>query len=140
MAKVDMSATINASVEEVWEVLRDFNGLPRFMGAITRSTMEGKGIGAVRTLTLQGGGPPIKEKLESLDDGAKTLTYSIVAAPLPVRDYLSRMELNEAAPGKCRLSWSSTFAPSGASEAEALKAIEEIYSMGFIGLKRLFGK
>jgi hypothetical protein len=139
MSKVSMSTVINGPADEVWKLLRDFNGLPRFIAAIAKSTLEGSGVGAVRTLTLDGGGPPILEKLESLDEKAQTLCYSIVTSPLPVDGYFATVELKELGPGKCELHWGSTFEPKGVPEAEAVKIIEGVYAGAFEGLKGIFG-
>jgi hypothetical protein len=139
MSKVSMSIRLNASADQVWKVLRDFNGLPVFVAAIKKSTMEGSGVGAVRTLTFEGGGPPVVEKLEKLDDQAKTLSYSIITSPLPLRDYFSTMEVMDVGSGQCELKWYSTFEPKGAPEAEAVKVVEGVYAGGFEGLQKLFG-
>lgn len=138
MAKVAMKTVVKTSPEQLWETIRDFNGLAKFVEAVASSTQEGSGVGALRTLTLQDGGV-IVEKLESLDDGARSLTYSIVDSPLPVAEYLSRMQVSRGAAGESTLEWSSTFAPKGVSEQEAVQVIEGIYSMGFDGLKKLYG-
>jgi len=139
MSKVSMSTRINASADQVWKVLRDFNGLPVFIAAIKKSTMEGSGVGALRTLTIEGGGPPIVEKLEKFDDQAKTLSYSIVTSPLPVTEYFSTVEVTDLGPGQCELKWYSTFQPKDVPEPEAVKIVEGVYSGAFEGLKKLFG-
>jgi hypothetical protein len=138
MSKVNMSTIINGSADAVWKYIRDFNGLPAFISAIKESTTEGAGVGAVRTLTLEGGGPPIKEKLEKFDEEKKTLSYSIVTSPLPVKDYYSTVELKEVAPGQCEIKWYSTFQPKDAPESVAVEIIEGVYSGAFEGLKKIF--
>ncbi len=139
MTKVSMSTQVNASADKVWKLFRDFNGLPAFIAAIKKSTMEGEGIGALRTLNLEGGGPPIVERLETFDDQAKTLSYSIVTSPLPLSNYVATVEVIDTGPSKCEVRWYSTFEPSGAPEAEAVKVVEGVYSAGFEGLHKLFG-
>ncbi len=138
MSKVTMNTIINASADEVWKLLRDFNGLPRFIAAIKASTMEGAGVGAVRTLIVDGGGPPIVERLERLDDKARTLSYSIVTSPLPVEGYFATVEVKDAGAGRCELTWSSTFQPKDAPESVAVQTIEGVYAGAFEGLKTLF--
>jgi hypothetical protein len=140
MSKVNMSTRIKGSADEVWKIIRDFNGLPVFISAIKKSTMEGSGVGAVRTLNFEGGGPPVVERLEKFDDHAKTLTYSIVTSPLPLKDYLSTVEVIDVGPAQCELKWYSTFEPEGAPEAEVVKIVEGVYSGAFEGLKKLFGE
>jgi hypothetical protein len=138
MANVSMSVKIQAPAAEVWKIISDFNGLPKFVAAIVNSTMEGSGVGAVRTLTLGDGGQTV-EKLEGLDEQARSLSYSIVNSPLPLENYLSTMQVRDLGRNKCEVVWSSTFKPKGAPEAEAKKIVEGVYSLGFDGLKKMYG-
>jgi hypothetical protein len=139
MAEVSMSMTLNTPASEVWKTISDFNGLPNFVAAIATSTTEGSGVGAQRTLTLQEGGPPIIERLESFDEKARTLSYSIVESPLPLENYVSTMQVRELSKNSCEITWLSTFEPKGVPEAEAKKIVEGVYSTGFEGLKKLHG-
>jgi len=136
MASVSMKTEIAAPADAVWDAIRDFNGLPKFVAAIATSTMEGTGVGAVRTLTFGDGGQVV-ERLESLDEPARTLSYSIVESPLPLTDYLSTMAVRDLGGGRCELAWSSTFEPAGAPEAEVRQIVEGVYTGGFEGLKAL---
>ncbi|MBI4776265.1 MAG: SRPBCC family protein [Deltaproteobacteria bacterium] len=138
MAKVSMNTTVKASAGEVWKTISDFNGLPKFVAAIVKSTMQGSGVGALRTLTLGDGGQ-IVEKLESLDPKTQSLTYSIVKSPLPLEKYLATVQVRDLGGDKCEVVWSSTFVPKGAPEAEAKKIVEGVYSLGFEGLKKMYG-
>ncbi|MFX0200016.1 MAG: SRPBCC family protein [Candidatus Hodarchaeota archaeon] len=138
MTTVSMRTKVNTSAAKLWEIVSDFNGLPKFLAAATKSTMEGSGVGAFRTLTLADG-TQIVEKLESLDEQTKSLSYSIVSGPLPVENYVSTMKVLEISENQSEFEWSSSFEPKGVPEAEAKKTFEDIYSMGFDGLKNLFG-
>jgi len=138
MADVCMKTTIKAPADDVWKTIRDFNGAGKYIAAITSSTMKGSGVGAVRTVTLEGG-VQVLERLEDLDDEARTLTYSIVRAPLPIENYVATMTLRDLGAGRCELEWSSTFDPKGAPEAEGVQIVEGVYAMGFDGLKKLHG-
>jgi len=136
MANISMRTTIHASADAVWQTIRDFNAAPRYIAAIANSVMQGSGVGAVRTLTLQDGAQVV-ERLESLDHQARTLSYSIASAPLPLAHYVSTMRVQDLGGGRCELRWSPTFEPQGVTEAEAKQLVEGIYTMGFDGLKRL---
>jgi len=138
MASVSMRTAVEASADAVWAVVSDFNGLPKFVAAIVESRMEGSGVGARRTLTLADGAV-IVEQLESHDDAARTLSYSIVSSPLPLANYLSTQTVRPAGEGRCELEWASTFEPEGAPEAEAKAIVEGVYSAGFEGIQKLFG-
>lgn len=138
MVDVSMSTIINASADEVWKIISNFNGLGKYLSLITKSTMEGSGVGALRTLTLQDGGQVI-ERLESLDKHARTLSYKILISPLPVDGYVSTMKVKDLGNNRCEVEWSSTFKPKGTPDADVKKLIEGIYSMGFDELKKLHG-
>ena len=138
MASVAMKTTLAASADAVWEVVSDFNGLPKYVAAIAASTMEGTGLGAVRTLTLAGGGTVV-ERLESQDDAARTLSYSIVRSPLPLESYLATVAVRPQGDDVCEIQWSSTFEPAGAAEEEASEIVRGVYSGAFEGLRKLFG-
>ena len=84
-------------------------------------------------------GGEIIEKLEDYNPENKMLKYSIVKSPLPVENYVSTMKVLALGDDQCKVEWMSTFDAKGASDAEAKSAIEGIYSMGFDGLKKLFG-
>ena len=139
MAYISMETTLNTTANNAWETISNFNGLCKFIPAVIKSETEGTGVGAVRTLTLENGAVII-EKLERLEEtAARTLSYSIVASPLPVDSYLATMQVLDFGGNQCKLIWSSRFEPKGTTEEEAQGVIEGIYSMGFEGLKKLFG-
>ena len=129
---------IAAPADQVWQTVRDFNGLGQYVAAISQSTQEGAGIGAVRTLTLTDGNQ-IVEKLESLHEETQTLTYSITS-PSPFLGYLSTMQVRPAGNGHAEFTWSSTFVPQGLSAAEAKAQMEGLYALGGAGLQKLHSK
>jgi carbon monoxide dehydrogenase subunit G len=137
MLSVKVSERLDAPAERVWELVRDFGGVQRYAAGIEKCTLEGSGIGAVRTLALAGG-PTLQERLEALDDAGRRLSYSIVSGPIPVADYLATVAISDEANG-CRIDWSSTFEPKGISEDQARRMIEGVYRGGIAGIKRELG-
>ena len=137
MIKVNKTALIAAPAEEVWESVRDFNGLPKFVSLIAESKMQVSGLGAVRSLTFADGHEAV-ETLKELDDELMTLRYSLENAPRPFRDYEATMHLARLDGDRCQLDWSSTFeASEGVSDEEARSLPEGLYEAGFEGLKKL---
>lgn len=135
MAKVSMSTNLNVSADQVWKMIGGFNALPDWHPAIEKSELTEEG--QTRTLSLAGGGK-IVEKLEKVDDDARTYTYSIVDSPLPVANYTSTIKVSGEGDSST-IEWSSDFDPAGASDLDAMKAIEGIYQAGFDNLKKMFG-
>jgi len=136
MAKFAMKTTLNASANAVWQAVGNFGGIRAYVPVVQTCTVEGKGVGAVRTLTLEGGAL-VTERLEARDAKARILTYSILTSPLPIEGYVATMRVRELPHDRAELSWSCTFEPKGAPEDECRKIIEGIYAAGFAGLKKL---
>ena len=88
MANVYRSAVIDAPADKVWALVRDFNGLPKWHPAIGKSEIEGglpgDCVGCVRRFTLKKDGGLLREKLLTLSDSGRTLTYNILVSPMPV--------------------------------------------------------
>lgn len=138
MTRVSKTTTIQASPDSVWETIRDFGSIHTYVEAFTDVATEGTGIGTVRTLTLQDGAQ-ITERLDHRDDEARELRYSIIQAPLPLKNYVATAQVREKGSKACQITWSSTFEPKGAPEAEVVERIEGLYAMAFEGLKTLHG-
>lgn len=136
MITISMKTRINAPAADVWAVIGDFNALPKFVEAAVESSVDGEGIGTVRTITLPDGAK-LLERLEAYDAEKMMVKYSILKGPLPVADYMSVMQLNPTDAG-CELEWSSAFNAAGASDEEARTTLEGVYQMGFDGLAKIF--
>ncbi len=138
MAKVSISTDLNASADEVWKLIGGFNALPDWHPAVENSELTE--AGQTRTLSIAGGAT-IVEKLESVDDSARTYTYSITDSPLPVANYRSTIKVSGEGAGST-IEWSSEFDTvegMGASEQDAMAAVQGIYQAGFDNLKKMFG-
>lgn len=140
MAKVSLSTTLPVPARTVWDAIGGFNSLAKWHPAVAKSEESKEGAATIRRLTLHGGGTII-DRLEGKDDKKRTYTYSIVAGSLPVAAYKATLHVEENKDGKsCKIEWSSTFEPSGASEPEAVKVIRGIYEAGFENLRKMFGQ
>src|SRR5438128_1839814 len=87
---VYISAVIDAPVEDVWKVMRDYNGMPSYHPGIKGSVIEdglpSDQVGCVRKLTLGEGF--VREVLLCMDDLNYAFTYEIIEGTLPVRGYV----------------------------------------------------
>ncbi len=137
MGSVKVVENVNASADRVWELFRDFGGITRFSQGIDSCTVEGEGVGAVRTLTM-GGGLKLQERLEAFDDGGRTLSYAIIGDhPLPFDNYLSTVKVVDQGDA-CTVEWSSSYDPKG-TEDQASGLIQGIYKGGITGIKKALG-
>ncbi|MFO7961644.1 MAG: SRPBCC family protein [Nitriliruptoraceae bacterium] len=92
MAHIYVSMVIEAPVEEVWSVARDFTG-NWHSSVIADSEIEGglpsDAVGCVRNFSLADGGGQLREQLVGLSDERHEFAYRILDSPLPVSEYLA---------------------------------------------------
>jgi NADPH:quinone reductase-like Zn-dependent oxidoreductase len=141
--RVTRSGVIEAPIAIVWDLLRDFNGHDRWHPAIASSTMEaGDGVdqvGGIRVFRLKDGGF-LREQLIALSDRDHSLSYCLLEAPVPLNNYVARMQLRPVTDGdRTLLVWESSFTPPPA-EAEGLVRLVagHIYEAGIAALKARF--
>ena len=144
MVRVLRSTVVDAPVEAVWRILRDFNGHDRWHPIVERSALEGgrrtDEIGAIRNFTIRSG-ERIREVLLTLSDRDHHLRYAIVDSELPLEDYVAEFFLKPVTDGNRTFwSWSSRFrAPPGEEEALAGLVGREVYEAGFAGARAALG-
>jgi len=127
MAKARLTRELEVPADVLWRLVASF-GDTSWMPAGTRATVVGAGPGMERRIAA---GPDrvITERLESLDEASRTLTYTIPEnVPFPVKDYRATMRVRAKGSGS-ELDWSASFEPVGVSEADAAKAIEGMYGV-----------
>lgn len=136
MAQAKVTKTIDAPADRVWETVRAFSGLERYFTIFASSTTEGTGVGATRTLHLPDGGQ-FYERLVSLDDESRTLTYAALRSPLPIENYIGTVTVADAGDGRSQVSWSASFDVSADQEAAMVQMFNGAYAGGIDGLEAL---
>lgn len=143
MANVFVSSVIDASPEEVWDAIRDFNGLPDWHPMIAESRIEdGKAadqVGCIRNFALSDG-ERIRERLLTLSDVEFTCTYEILESPMAVENYVATLRLVPITDGgRCYIEWTAEFdAPDGEGEALEDFVGGTVFQGGFDALKKRF--
>src|SRR5687768_7533771 len=140
MIRVRRSSVIDAPIERVWSVLRDFNSHSAWHPAVGDSRIErdesSDQVGCVRNFFLKDGNH-IREQLLALSDRDYVSTYCILDATLPMKDYVATVQLKRVTDGERTFwHWESTFdVPRGRErEFEALVG-GGVYEGGFAGLR-----
>lgn len=138
------SAVIPAPVNEVWALLRDYNGLAGWHPAIEASSLDSGAateVGVVRRLTLGGGGGVIVERLLSLDDAHRHLTYNILESPFDVRRYIATLRVAPVTDtGHTFAEWWAEYDAEADDEARLTDFFSgAVFGDGLAGLKERFG-
>ena len=130
---------IAAPAAKVWALIRGFGDLLEWTDGLESCELEGSGIGAVRTVGLPGG-LRLQERLETFDEVGRSFSYAIIGkSPLPFRDYLSRVQLREAGPTRCEITWEGRFDPKPGSEAASQTLVRGIYTGSIAALRKKLG-
>ena len=135
MTTVEVIETVDSNAQSVWDILGDFGGLS-VGGPITAFSIEGEGVGAVRTITM--GGADIVERLEEFDTTTMALKYAIINhdSPLPVSGYSATIKVTDNGDNGCTVEWVGTFEPKGAPEEAASNVVRGIYTGGIAGARK----
>lgn len=132
-ATVTETIDVNASPDKAWALVGDFGGLVGWFPAVTKSTVEGKGVGALRHLTMPDGNQ-LTERQQTRDDAARFYEYVVIAGALPCTDYRSRLAVSPAG-GGARITWTAEFLPLKDAPVDAVAFITSIYQGGLAGAK-----
>jgi NADPH:quinone reductase-like Zn-dependent oxidoreductase/uncharacterized protein YndB with AHSA1/START domain len=141
LQKVTRSTIIDAPIERVWAVLRDFNSHDQWHAVVDQSRIEGgrrsDAVGCVRDFRLKDG-HHIREQLLALDDRNHRSTYCIVEATVPLQRYVATVTLKPVTDGNRTFwHWESSFATPPGMEAELREMVANgVYEAGFDNLRR----
>ena len=141
MQRVVRSAIIDAPIERVWAVLRDFNSHALWHPAIADSHIEGgeaaDQVGCVRNFHLRDGNH-IREQLLALSDESFVSTYCILDATVPLRRYVASVTLKRVTDGdRTFWHWQSSFEAPADRGRELVDMVGRgVYEAGFDGLRR----
>jgi NADPH:quinone reductase len=137
--RVRRSAVIDAPIERVWAVLRDFNSHSAWHPAVGDSRIErgepSDQVGCVRNFFLKDGNH-IREQLLALSDRDYLSTYCILDATLPMRNYVATVQLKKITDGdRTFWHWESTFDVPKGREREFEQLVGGgVYEAGFHAL------
>lgn len=138
MTTVRETVSLDASPQEVWAVIGNFDSPHTWHPGIVSSETVHDGAARFRHLTL-GDGSKLVERLDSHDDVARQYVYSIVdAGAMPIRNYQSTIAVGGDG-DTAEVVWSSNFDVDGAPEADVQAAISGVYTGGFAALVERFG-
>ena len=145
MIKVYASSVIDASADNVWSRIRDFNALPLWHPLIADSRIENTEpadrVGCIRHFHTRDGGM-IRERLLGLSDYDYSCSYEILESPMGVANYVATLKLIPVTDGNRSFAeWSAEFDCAEGRERELSDTIGVgVFQAGFDALKRHFAR
>ncbi|MFN3260622.1 MAG: SRPBCC family protein [Pikeienuella sp.] len=140
MVKVVKSTVLDHPVEDVWAVLRDFNGHDEWHPAVADSEIErgqaSDRIGCVRRFHLKDGSE-LRERLLTLSDADMAFSYCLHETPVPLLNYVAHVRLAPVTDGDGTFWWwESRFdTPAGREQELGRMVAEDIYQGGFDAIR-----
>ncbi len=140
MVKVLRSTVLDVPADEVWDVIRDFNGHERWHPAVASSQIErgeaADRVGCVRRFKLQDGSE-LREQLLTLSDLELSYSYCLLDTPIPLFNYIAHVRLVPVTDGdKTYWEWEGRFdTPAGRQEQLGTMVGEDIYMAGFAAIR-----
>src|SRR5688572_27355266 len=127
--QICVSSVIDAPLEEVWALVRDFNALPAWHPAIARSHIEGGrescAVGCVRNFVLTGG-QKIREQLLEFSEANHRFAYGIIESDFGLLDYVAEFSLTPVTDGGRTFAvWSANFRTEPGLEKEKERLVAQ---------------
>ena len=125
---------IHTPADDIWQVIGDLRAACQYLARVVNCTVEGEGVGALRTLT-SADGSTVVERLEALDGYAHQMSYTLLT-DTPFGNCLTTMAVHDLGPSQAELEWSATFEADGLPANEAAELMEGALAANCLALKQ----
>ena len=125
---------LDIPADAAWEAIRAMGRFEVWFPIIETCRVEGEGRGAVRYMTLVGGGE-IKDLIEDIDDGQKRLTYLSPVSPFAVTYYQGTVEVFRSYDDSAVVVWTVDFESRPEEAASIAELVRSAISDGIDGLE-----
>lgn len=142
MARVYVSAVMNATLEQAWGLLRDFSALgnyhPFFENSFIEDGRPADQVGCIRNFKARDGGV-IREKLLALSDDEHRCRYAILEVVADWKNYVAEMHLLPVTEGqRCFGEWWAEWEVPADQEAAAAERVAATFRTFFECVDRQF--
>lgn len=143
MPKALRSAVIDGPIDDVWEKIRPFDGLPAWQPLCPDTYIEGGdspfAVGSIRNITQTDGGK-FRERLLAISDLEHSQTYTLIDPPLSVQSMVTTLRLEPITDGdRTYLIWSSQVEVGPQDEASFITLLQDSFTVGIDNLVAMFG-
>ncbi len=102
--RVVSAVQVESDARSVWRVVGNFAGFPAFIPALAECEVTGSGVRSVRKKLFKDGNVAI-EQLNSHNDQAMFMTWSLIYTSLEVGNLWAAMEVREQGDMQCVATW-----------------------------------
>jgi hypothetical protein len=134
MTKQPIVKKLNVPADVVWEAIRRIGRLDIWFPIIETCRVEGEGAGALRYMTIAGGGD-ITDTIEEVDDFNMKLVYLRPISPFPVTYYKGTVEVFKSYDGLGVVVWTIDFESAPENSASVVELVKRAISDGIDGME-----
>jgi len=144
VVKVLRSTVLEAPIEAVWDILRDFNGHDRWHPAVQTSQIErgrdADRVGCVRKFRLADGSE-LREQLLALSDSEASFSYCLLNTPVPLFNYVAHVRLIPVTDtDHTYWQWEGNFSTFAEQRDDLARMVgDDIYQAGFDAIRAEMG-
>lgn len=138
--QISSEGTINMTPTDLWTEVAAFSGAEKlFPDMFASSSIEGTGLGALRTCVLADGTGEILEEITNIDEENMILEYKVVSAPFAVSDITGTMQVIpiEGEENNCILKWSTSYQVDESTAANTKEEWQGFQQMGIANWNKL---
>ncbi|WP_133718653.1 SRPBCC family protein [Methylocaldum gracile] len=133
--KQPITKKLNVPADMVWGAIRKIGRLDVWFPFIETCRVEGDGKGALRYMTVAGGGE-IKDTIDEIDDINMRLTYLRPISPFPVTYYKGTVEVFKSYDGFGVVVWTIDFESQPEDAASVAELVRGAISAGIDGMEK----
>lgn len=108
-ANKTITRVVDASADDVWDILRQMDDIDKYSSAIAKVDWTGaKGVGGERVCSAPQGQGQFKESIVSFDDDARSYAYAVTEG-VPFKGMVNSFKVVDLGYKKSMIVWTSNF-------------------------------
>lgn len=135
ITKQPITKKLKVPADVAWNAIRKIGRLDVWFPIIETCRVEGEGQGALRYMTIAGGGGDIKDTIEEIDDINMRLVYLRPVSPFPVSYYKGTVEVFKSYDGLGVVVWTIDFESQPEDTASVAELVHGAISAGIDGME-----
>lgn len=137
MENLKITTKINASVDQVWNIIGAVGGVDQWSPIINTCTLSSSADGGLQRVCSSDKGD-LREKIIHLDNESRRLTYAILEQEFfPIDDLVTAITVNHLEGETVILTEVSFVLREGAPATDVKNGIKEVYALSYAGIEQL---
>lgn len=121
---------------DLWQTVRQMTGMETWYPGLIRESevLEATSPQPLRNCIMQDGGE-LKERILVRDDATRTFVYSIDSHPLPARNVVGTLRIDDLSDGRSYVTWAANMELDPETADQILGMIKSMYENGLASLE-----